>query len=194
MAALGVVGTTVVDGPNKVFVGGLPYDLTEEQVKELMMAFGPLKAFHLVKEPGSSNSKGYGFCEYANPAHTKLACEGLNNMQLRDKTLTVRAATNTTVGGMSLPGLSSVASLQAYGALSSPPASYSRNGHTTAAALPTKVTFTAVYTVYEQISILMWMNTIATCPSYAKDAHTHTHIYMLTLVLSSVVRWSFSMK
>jgi len=27
------VGTTVPDGPDKIFVGGLPYHLTEEQVR-----------------------------------------------------------------------------------------------------------------------------------------------------------------
>ena len=27
------------------------------QIKELLQAFGPLKAFHLVKDPGATNSK-----------------------------------------------------------------------------------------------------------------------------------------
>lgn len=92
LAALGIVSTTVPDGPNKVFIGGLPYHLTEDHVKELLSAFGPLKALHLVKEAGSSNSKGYGFCEYVDTATTLIACEGLNGMALGDKTLTVRVA------------------------------------------------------------------------------------------------------
>jgi len=62
------------------------------KVKELLQAFGPLKAFHLVREAGSTNSKGYGFCEYADPAITDKACEGLNNLAVGDKTLTVRRA------------------------------------------------------------------------------------------------------
>lgn len=28
------------DGPDRIFVGGLPYYLTEEQIKELLQAFG----------------------------------------------------------------------------------------------------------------------------------------------------------
>jgi splicing factor U2AF 65 kDa subunit len=92
LAALGIISTTVPDGPNKVFIGGLPYHLTEEQVKELLSAFGPLKSLHLVKEAGASNSKGYGFCEYMNPEATAIACQGLNGMALGDKTLTVRSA------------------------------------------------------------------------------------------------------
>ncbi|CAE7480040.1 U2af50 [Symbiodinium microadriaticum] len=96
LGALGVISTTVTDGPNKVFVGGLPYDLGEEDIKELLMAFGPLKSFHLPKKPSSNLSKGYAFCEYQDPANTNIACEGLNNLPLRDKVLTVRVATQHT--------------------------------------------------------------------------------------------------
>lgn len=92
LAALGIVSTTVSDGPGKVFIGGLPYYLNEEQVKELLQAFGPLKSFHLVKELNSNLSKGYGFCEYMDSSNTDSACLGLNDMKLGDKTLTVRRA------------------------------------------------------------------------------------------------------
>ncbi|KAF4134065.1 RNA recognition motif-containing protein [Phytophthora infestans] len=92
LAALGIVSTTVSDGPGKIFIGGLPYHLNEEQVKELLQAFGPLRSFHLVKELSSNLSKGYGFCEYMDINVTDAACIGLNDMQLGDKTLTVRRA------------------------------------------------------------------------------------------------------
>lgn len=77
-------------------MGGLPYDLGEEDIKELLMAFGPLKSFHLPKEPNSHLSKGYAFCEYVDVANTNIACEGLNNLPIRDKVLTVRVATQHT--------------------------------------------------------------------------------------------------
>jgi splicing factor U2AF subunit len=101
--ALGVVGTTVPDSQNKIFIGGLPYNLGEEQVKELLQAFGPLKAFHLVKESGMDTSKGYGFCEYMDPAVTQVACEGLNDLELGDKTLTVRRAAQQQDQGNPMP-------------------------------------------------------------------------------------------
>jgi RNA recognition motif-containing protein len=43
----------VAEGPGKVFVGGLPYHLTEDEIKELLSAFGPLRSFHLVKDTGT---------------------------------------------------------------------------------------------------------------------------------------------
>jgi splicing factor U2AF subunit len=90
LAALGIVSTTVADGPNKVFVGGLPYNLSEEHVKELLSAFGSLKSFHLVKDAGASSSKGYGFCEYSDTNNMHAAVVGLNGMAIGDKSLTVR--------------------------------------------------------------------------------------------------------
>lgn len=99
-----VVSTAVTDGPGKVFVGGLPYHLTDEQVKELLSAFGRLKAFNLVRDPGSALSKGYGFCEYFDDATTQLAIMGLNEMAIGEKKLTVRIADMK--GGNIMPGSS----------------------------------------------------------------------------------------
>lgn len=33
LSVLGIVSSTVPDSDNKVFIGGLPYNLTDEQVK-----------------------------------------------------------------------------------------------------------------------------------------------------------------
>ena len=55
----GVVSTNVPDSINKIFVGGLPTYLNEEQVQELLKSFGELKAFNLVRENGNGPSK---FC------------------------------------------------------------------------------------------------------------------------------------
>ena len=46
----GVVSTTVQDSPNKIYIGGLPTYLGDEQVMELLKSFGELKSFNLVKE------------------------------------------------------------------------------------------------------------------------------------------------
>jgi splicing factor U2AF 65 kDa subunit len=53
----GVVSTNVPDSINKIFVGGLPTYLNEEQVMELLKSFGELKAFNLVRENGNGPSK-----------------------------------------------------------------------------------------------------------------------------------------
>ncbi|GFZ06227.1 U2 snRNP auxilliary factor, large subunit, splicing factor [Actinidia rufa] len=82
-----------VEGPDRVFVGGLPYYFTEAQIRELLESFGPLRGFDLVKDRDTGNSKGYGFCIYKDPAATDIACAALNGLKMGDKTLTVRRAT-----------------------------------------------------------------------------------------------------
>jgi splicing factor U2AF subunit len=50
----GGVGMTVSESPNKLFIGGLPTYLNDEQVMELMKSFGELKSFNLVKDGTAS--------------------------------------------------------------------------------------------------------------------------------------------
>jgi splicing factor U2AF subunit len=88
------------------------------QVKELLLSFGQLKAFNLVKDAATGLSKGYAFAEYLEYAITDSAIAGLNGMQLGDKKLIVQRASvgakNTATTGsvapvqIQVPGLSVV--------------------------------------------------------------------------------------
>jgi len=53
----GVVSSVVKDSPDKICVSNIPHHLTEEQVTELLVAFGELKAFILVKDNSSQESR-----------------------------------------------------------------------------------------------------------------------------------------
>ncbi|KAJ8762996.1 hypothetical protein K2173_023201 [Erythroxylum novogranatense] len=81
-----------LEGPDRIFVGGLPYYFTEAQVRELLESFGPLRGFDLVKDRETGNSKGYAFCVYQDLTVTDIACAALNGIKMGDKTLTVRRA------------------------------------------------------------------------------------------------------
>lgn len=111
----GVISTVVPDSPHKIFIGGLPNYLNEDQVKELLMSFGQLRAFNLVKDSATGLSKGYAFAEYIDITMTDQAIAGLNGMQLGDKKLIVQRASvgakNTTIipsVQIQVPGLSLV--------------------------------------------------------------------------------------
>ncbi|KAI3928089.1 hypothetical protein MKW98_023690 [Papaver atlanticum] len=95
LAAVGLTlgATGGAEGPDRVFVGGLPYYFTDAQIRELLESFGSLRGFDLVKDRDTGNSKGYGFCVYQDPAVTDIACAALNGLKMGDKTLTVRRAT-----------------------------------------------------------------------------------------------------
>ena len=51
-------GGALVDAAERVFVGGLPYYLTDDQCKELLGSFGGIKSFDLVKDRETGTSKG----------------------------------------------------------------------------------------------------------------------------------------
>ncbi|KAG9312984.1 hypothetical protein JVU11DRAFT_6422 [Chiua virens] len=100
----GVVSTNVPDSINKIFVGGLPTYLTEDQVQELLKSFGELKAFNLVRENGNGPSKGFAFFEYVDVTVTDVAIQSLNGMELGDRYLVVqRASVGAKPGQPNLP-------------------------------------------------------------------------------------------
>ena len=115
------------NNPNRLFIGGLPYFLTEQMTRELVEAFGPTRSFQLVIDRDTGKSKGYGFFIYQDESVTDVACQGLHGMQMGDKTLTVQraaagaskpapaAGANATAAGAAPPGLDA-ASLQAQAA------------------------------------------------------------------------------
>jgi len=87
---LGIVSTQVPDGPNKLYVGGLPAALTDDQVKELLSTYGALKAFFLFKDLGTGLSRGYAFAEYRDHNVTHSAIKGLNGLQVGDRKIVVK--------------------------------------------------------------------------------------------------------
>ncbi|KAI6713343.1 hypothetical protein JHW43_004142 [Diplocarpon mali] len=100
----GVISNVVVDTQNKISISNIPLYLTDEQVTELLVSFGELKAFVLVKDNGTDESRGIAFCEYVDPAATDIAVEGLNGMELGDKHLKVQRASigHTQVSGLEM--------------------------------------------------------------------------------------------
>lgn len=53
----GVVSNVVVDTQNKICISNIPLYLTDEQVTELLVSFGELKAFVLVKDNSTEESR-----------------------------------------------------------------------------------------------------------------------------------------
>jgi splicing factor U2AF subunit len=58
LACTSLLPFAAAQDPDRVFVGGLPYYLNEEQCRELLGSFGAIKSFDLVKDRETGNSKG----------------------------------------------------------------------------------------------------------------------------------------
>jgi len=104
--SLGQLYSMTGESPNKLFIGGIPTYLNDEQVMDLLKAFGELRTFNLVKEGNGSISKGFAFAEFLDPTVTDMAIQGLHNFTLGDRTLVVqRAATGRNTGiSTAMPG------------------------------------------------------------------------------------------
>uniref|UniRef100_A0A2S2PJY5 U2 snRNP auxiliary factor large subunit n=2 Tax=Schizaphis graminum TaxID=13262 RepID=A0A2S2PJY5_SCHGA len=85
---------TVQDSGNKLFIGGLPRYLNEDQVTELLTSFGQLKTFNLVRDSVNCFNGDYAFCEYVDAAITDQVIAHLNGLLLEGKNIVVHKAYN----------------------------------------------------------------------------------------------------
>jgi len=78
---------------NRIFMGGIPFAMTEVEVSKICASFGKLKSFNLIKDPvDPSFNKGYAFFEYADERAAEKAIKALNNLEIMDKKLKVQKA------------------------------------------------------------------------------------------------------
>lgn len=77
-----------------VFVGNIPYDATEEKLKDIFAEVGPVVSFRLVYDRETGKPKGYGFCEYRDQETAMSAMRNLNGYELNNRILRVDNAAN----------------------------------------------------------------------------------------------------
>ncbi|CAG8614735.1 2639_t:CDS:2 [Paraglomus brasilianum] len=76
-------------GSHVVFVGNIPYELTEEQLTEIFKEVGPVVSFRLVFDRETGRPRGYGFCEYHDAETAASAVRNLNNVEVGGRPLRV---------------------------------------------------------------------------------------------------------
>ncbi|KAJ2750176.1 RNA-binding protein Cwf29 [Coemansia nantahalensis] len=72
-----------------VYVGGLPFDLTEGDVICVFSQFGEVVNINLVRDKETGKSKGYAFLQYEDQRSTVLAVDNLNGAKLLGRALRV---------------------------------------------------------------------------------------------------------
>jgi len=76
----------------KIYVGNLPYEVTEEELRQEFGTFGAVTSVNIVKDRYSGRSRGFGFVEMPSVSEGQAAIAGLNGKALKDQTLNVNAA------------------------------------------------------------------------------------------------------
>jgi len=75
-----------------IYVGNLPYDITEEEVRSEFAAFGGVTSVTIPKDKYSGQAKGFAFVEMRVLSEGQAAIKGLNGKMLKDRKLTVNGA------------------------------------------------------------------------------------------------------
>ncbi len=78
---------------NRLYVGGIPYVTTEEDLKALFSQAGGVVSAVIMRDREMNNrSKGYGFVEMSSDAEVQKAIEMFHNSDLEGRQLTVNKA------------------------------------------------------------------------------------------------------
>ena len=73
----------------KLYVGGLSYDTTEDQLTEAFAKFGTVESAKVIKDRYSDRSKGFAFVEMSSNSEAQKAMQGLNGTVLDGRSIRV---------------------------------------------------------------------------------------------------------
>ena len=77
---------------NKLYVGGLPYSVTEGRLQELFATHGTVQSAKVISDKFTGQSRGFGFVEMSSSDEAQNAISALNGTQFDGRTLVVNEA------------------------------------------------------------------------------------------------------
>jgi RNA recognition motif-containing protein len=77
---------------SKIYVGGLPYSATEQELNSLFATHGSVESARVITDKFTGQSRGFGFVEMASGEEASKAISALNGTQMGGRTLTVNEA------------------------------------------------------------------------------------------------------
>jgi RNA recognition motif-containing protein len=93
VATAGRRGTKKFVDPGKVFVGGLPFDATEKELKNFFVTHlghdRNIASLKIIRDWQTQKSKGYGFVIFSDPMFATCAMEFCKNKKLKGRILTL---------------------------------------------------------------------------------------------------------
>jgi RNA recognition motif-containing protein len=88
----------------KLYVGNLPYNTTEEDLRNLFSQYGSVDSVAVITDRETGRSKGFGFVEFGNDSEARNAIQALSGQEYGGRALTVNEARPKTAGGGGRPG------------------------------------------------------------------------------------------
>ena len=75
-----------------IYIGNLPYSITEDELREAFSQFGQVDSANIIKDKFSGRSKGFGFVEMPNDGEAQSAIDSLNDTDLNGRSIKVNQA------------------------------------------------------------------------------------------------------
>jgi len=75
-----------------IYAGNLPWDLGEDELREVFAAFGEVSSAKIIADKFSGRSRGFGFVEMPNKKEGEAAIADLNGKEMKGRALRVSEA------------------------------------------------------------------------------------------------------
>lgn len=76
----------------RIYVGNLPFSITEAEVEELFRQYGDVQEVSLVTDRQTGRPRGFGFVQMSDDGEADNAIEQLNGAQMKGRPLDVNEA------------------------------------------------------------------------------------------------------
>ncbi len=76
----------------KLFIGSLPYNTTEDELKQTFSQAGNVVSANIITDRATGRSKGFGFVEYDTDEEAKAAVEMFNGQDFNGRAIVVNEA------------------------------------------------------------------------------------------------------
>ncbi len=80
---------------NKIYVGNLPYNVSEQDLESAFEQFGDIEEIIIIKDRNTGRSKGFGFVTFGDQATAEKALE-MNGKDFHGRSITVNMAREKT--------------------------------------------------------------------------------------------------
>jgi RNA recognition motif-containing protein len=75
-----------------IYVGNLPWSVSDEDLRELFVAYGEVSSARVITDRDSGRSRGFGFVEMPTDSEAEAAIAGLNGNEVDGRALNVNQA------------------------------------------------------------------------------------------------------
>ena len=75
-----------------IYVGNLPFEITEDSLKDLFTEFGEVESARVITDRFSGRSRGFGFVEMSSNDDAQSAIGAMSGKEIQGRALTVNEA------------------------------------------------------------------------------------------------------